>query len=132
MWVMSQHGFLSAVEDWDDPTVFKVRARDRKSLENMLQLLKDNGENIDGLKIVTGAGTDYRWRVVLPRDLFNTYLVAEAGQIDYGNFKDQVTKTRGKKFHDALMDVWVAMLKVDDGSAARGRPWDLAGRTVRR
>lgn len=132
MWVMSQHGFVSAVEDREDPSLFRVRARDRRSLESMLHLLKENGENIDGLEIVTGAGTDYRWRVILPRDMFGTYLVAEANGIDYGNFKSQVTKTRGRVFHDALMDVWTAMLRVDDGKAARGRPWDLAGRAVKR
>jgi hypothetical protein len=132
MWIMSQNGFLSAVEDWDDPSVFRVRARDRKSLESMLRLLKENGENIDGLKIVTGAGTDYRWRVLLPRDLFTTYLVAEAQGIDYGNFKDQVTVTRGHKWHDAFLDVWYAMLAVDDGKKIKGRSWDLAGRAVKR
>jgi hypothetical protein len=129
MWVMSQHGFVSAVEDWDDPSLFRVRARDKKSLQHLIDILKENGENVEDLKIVTGVGTDYRHRVILPRDMFNTYLLAVSGEVDYPNFKDAVTKTRGEKWHDALMDVWVAMLAVDDGPRRKGRQsWNLSGR----
>lgn len=132
MWVMTQNGFVSAVQDEKDKGILKIRARDKISLQSMLDHLSAAGENVSELKIVTGAGTDYRWRVLLPRDMFSTFLLSVADEIDYGNFKNRITKTRGKKFHDALMDVWVAMLKVDDGKVDRARPWDLAGRAIKR
>lgn len=119
MWTMFQGGFVSAVQDWNDPSIMRVRARDKISLQNVLQAIKDSGHDTKGLKIVEGKGTDYRWRILMPRDLYTQFLVQVSSEIDYGNFKDQVTKTRGKKFHDALMDVWYAMLAVNDKQPVR-------------
>lgn len=132
MWVMTQNGFVSAVQDEKDQSLLKIRARDKISLQSVLDHLTAAGSDVSRIKIVTGAGTDYRWRIRIPRDLFSVYLLTVADEIDYDNFKNRVTKTRGKKFHDALMDVWVAMLKVDDGKVDRAKPWDLAGRPSRR
>lgn len=128
MWVMFDRGFLSAVQDADDPSLFKVRARDRMSLKAMLDCLAEAGHETDGLEIVTGEGTDYRWRVILPRELFGVFLLQVSDEIDYENFKNKVTLTRGKRWHDVLMEVWVSMLKVDDGKPNAKNKWDLTGR----
>lgn len=131
MWVMFEGGFVSAVQDRDDAAILRVRARDKRSLDTMLDILDLAGQDISGLNPVTAEGTDYRWRVILPRELFGIFLLEVSDQISYPNFKDQVTITRGKKFRDAFMDVWVAMLAVDDGPRLK-RGWDMAGRTVKR
>jgi len=130
MWVMFEGGFVSAVQDRDDHGILRVRARDQRSLTTMLDIIKLSGHDTGDLKPVTSAGTDYRWRVLLPRELFGVFLAQVSDDISYGNFKDQATKTRGKKWHDAFMDVWVAMLAVDDGPKFK-RGWDLAGRKVK-
>lgn len=119
MWVMYQRGFVSAVQDWDDESILRVRARDKISLTNVLHAIKESGHDVDGLKIVEGIGSDYRWRINMPKELFTVFLVQTANDIDYGNFKDQITKTRGRKWHDALMNVWVDMLAVNDKKPVR-------------
>lgn len=130
MWVMFEDGFVSAVQDRDDASILRVRARDKRSLDVMLDKLRLAGQDVDGLEPVTSAGTDYRWRVIMPRELFGIFLLEVSDEISYPNFKDQVTLTRGKKWHDAFMDVWVAMLAVDDGPKFK-KGWDLAGRKVK-
>jgi hypothetical protein len=119
MWVMFERGFVSAVQDRDDHSIVRVRARDKISLKQTLEVIENSGHDIDGLEIVEGIGTDYRWRVSMPKELFAVFVSEVATNISYGNFKDHVTKTRGQKWHDALMDVWVAMLAVNDKKPVR-------------
>lgn len=130
MWVMFERGFVSAVEDRDDKNVLRVRARDKMSLLNTLKVIKDSGHGVEGLEIVEGIGTDYRWRVSMPKELFAVFVAETATSISYPNFKDRITKTRGQKWHDALMDVWVAMLAVNDKVPVR-KPWVTPNRAKR-
>lgn len=130
MWVMFDRGFVSAVEDRDDKNVLRVRARDKMSLLNTLKVIKDSGHGVEGLEIVEGIGTDYRWRVSMPKELFAVFVAETATSINYPNFKDRITKTRGQKWHDALMDVWVAMLAVNDKVPVR-KPWVTPNRAKR-
>jgi len=131
MWVMFEDGFVSAVQDRDDAAILRIRSRDRRSLDIMLDKLRLVGQDVEGLEPITAEGTDYRWRVIMPRELFGIFLLEVADEISYPNFKDQVTRTRGKKWHDAFMNVWVAMLDTDDGPKYK-RGWDLAGRKVKK
>lgn len=130
MWVMFDGGFVSAVQDRDNPAILRVRARDKRSLDTMLDMISLTGHDTRGFEPITAQGTDYRWRVILPRELYGVFLLEVSDQISYTNFKDEVTHTRGNKWHDALMDVWYAMLAVDDGPKLK-RGWDLAGRKVK-
>ena len=146
MWIFTTEGFVSAVEDKTDADKVVVRARDKKSLEAMLQTIELAGDAInhdaaDGVEpvefgpyeIVTGLGTDYRWRVSgIDKGTFALFMQFEIMNfLGYGNFKDALTKSRGDEYHDAAMNVWVDMLAVDDGPKLKGkRNWDLTGRTV--
>lgn len=127
MWVITETGFVSAVEDEDDPSILKVRARDKASLTSVLTMLRDGGHSVEGISIVEGAGTDYRYRLYLPRELFGAFLLETVEAVDYPNFKNSITAARGRKWHDALMDIWVTLLKVDDGKKNPRRSWDLSG-----
>lgn len=142
MWIFTTEGFISAVQDRKDEDKVVVRARDKKSLEAMLQTIELAGEAInrdaaDGVEpvefgpyeIVTGLGTDYRWRVSgIDKGTFALFMQFEIMNfLGYSNFKDALTKSRGRVFHDAAMSVWVDMLAVDDGPKVAGRAWDLTG-----
>lgn len=106
MWVFTQDGFISAVDNNQMPGKLTVRARDRKSLE----LLSD----ITGSPIVELPNRDYEYRVFVTRDDFASFLVSHVDHLDYGNFKNRIWDTRGEVYHDACSDVWGAMLQVSD------------------
>lgn len=111
MWIFTQNGFISAVEARDKQGL-SVRARDEQSLQHLIETAGSLGYAAEVSAIVEGAGTDYPFRVAASRAAVAAYLVATTSDIGYHNFKDQVTATRGTVFHDALMDVWIAMLRV--------------------
>lgn len=105
MWIMSQDGFTSAVFK---NKKFQLRARDRQSLERM---------GFKGKQIVTGVGTDYPFRVYLTKRQYKRIVCRQIDAIDYSNFKNRVAVTRGRRYSDALHDVWVAMLRVEPKNA---------------
>lgn len=135
MWIFTTGGFVSAVEDKNNAEGVVVRARDRAALVNMLEGIELAG-NASGDaqavgEIVTGEGTDYRWRVRLSKATFAIWLQYEVlNFLDYGNFKNALTAERGDDYHRACMNVWTDMLAVDDGPKQTGkkRNWNLTGR----
>jgi hypothetical protein len=142
MWIFTTEGFISAVQDKKDDEKLVIRARDRAALEAMLQTIELAGEAInrdaeDGVEpvvfgpyeIETGKGTDYRYRVSnIDRGTFALFMQFEIMNfLHYTNYKDALTKSRGRVYHDACMNVWVDMLAVDDGPKLPGRSWDLTG-----
>jgi hypothetical protein len=60
---------------------------------------------------------DYPYRIFITKDQFKNWLSNQPGQIQYKNFKSEVTTTRGKNFSDALLKVWSAMHLVEDKEA---------------
>lgn len=109
MWVFTQDGFISAVDNNQVPGKLAVRARDKQSL----RLLADLTEQ----EIVQRMNTDYPYRVFVTKEEFANFLIAHVESIDYGNFKDRVYVTRGRNFAHACGDVWSAMLHVTDEDA---------------
>lgn len=111
MWIFTDTGFISIVRKPEHPGVLTVRARDRQSLE--LLAAKANVE------IKRSPEGDYPYRVFVGDAPFLEWFLDRGGELKYSNFKSQVAKTRGYGFADALHNVWVAMLSVEDeGSRA--------------
>ena len=106
MWVFTQDGFISVVDNNQVPGKLTVRARDRESL----QLLADITEQ----KIVELPNRDYEYRVYVTREEFTSFMASHIDHLDYGNFKNRIWATRGDTYHDACSDVWAAMLQVTD------------------
>ena len=142
MWIFTTEGFISAVQDPKNEDAVVVRARDRRALESMLQTIelageainRDSAEGVEDVvfgpyEIVTGLGTDYRWRVSsIDKGTFALFMQFEIMNfLHYTNYKSALTQSRGREYHDAAMNVWVDMLAVDDGPKITGRPWDLSG-----
>lgn len=125
MWIMTTGGFVSAVEHRDDPNYTMVRARDKKSLEEMLSGVQKSFEEaghteekitgaMEGMPIYAVPG-DYKWRVIMPKTAFACFLVYETmNYLNYSNYKSKLTATRGDKWHDAAMKVWSAMHSITD------------------
>lgn len=109
MWLFTQDGFISAVDNKQVPGKLAVRARDKKSLELLADLTRQ--------EIIQKMDTDYPYRVFVTKEEFQEFVAAQIESIDYGNFKNRVYSTRGENFAHACGDVWGAMLYVTDEEA---------------
>lgn len=119
MWIWTTGGFLSAVEHRDDSSKLMVRARDKQSLETMIQGVelagKAAGTEYEALEIVQKLPSDYPWRVEISKATFAIYVQHEImNYLNYHNFKSALTAYRGEQWHKAAMNVWTDMLAVTD------------------
>lgn len=113
MWITTTAGFYSAVQDKQDESILSIRTRDRESA----QIAVDSIEMWFGETCVIreGEGTDYPYRFSVSRENFAQWAAQEIQEyLNYTNFKLAVKSSRGEDWEDALMDVWIAMMKVTD------------------
>ncbi len=103
MWIFTTDGFISAVYKRD---AVQVRARDRKSLENLAAHCNS--------QIKQTPVADYPYRLETDRDNLATWLSKQAQLLDYGNFKSEVEAVRGFEFAAPLHKVWEVMHDVED------------------
>jgi hypothetical protein len=106
MWLFSETGFVSIVRDPQDKDKMVVRARDKDSLKPLVEEY--------GVKIVNLKNRDYPHRVFLTRKQFVDWLIQTGEDLEYTNYKNQVSKTRGYDFASPLHDVWSTMLRLED------------------
>lgn len=109
MWVFTESGFVSAVRHHSIEGVVHVRARDRKSLEPL--------DDLVAAGIVHTPDADYPYRLDVPDAEFSAWLTDVVANLEYPNFKDQVAQVRGYGFAGALHDVWSTMHQVEDEEA---------------
>lgn len=93
MWIMTNKGFISAVQHRHDPDILMVRARKR---EHLLQIVDDR-------HIFQVTPSDYPWRCNINKDLFAYKLCELTQNINYDNFKNSVDDQTYKSF---LERVW--------------------------
>lgn len=103
MWIMTTNGLLSIVDKDSNPNNLVVRARQRAALEAMFP-----GRAGD---VIEGGGTDYEYRLILPRDVVSRAIADSVSGIDYPNFKSAV---KNRALHDAYLRVWQVMAKLSD------------------
>jgi|694.fasta_scaffold76474_6 hypothetical protein len=106
MWVFSQDGFISAVDNGAKPGYLAVRARDRKSLVPLSELAES--------EIEFTPSRDYQYRVYVTREMFQDFMQLSIETLDYKNFKDRLKVSRGSKFAQAAGTVWATMHDVTD------------------
>jgi hypothetical protein len=106
MWLFTDTGYVSAVVSKENRDLISVRARDKKSLESFVKMFK--------VKIVELKGRDYEYRVYITKSDLTKWLSTRVEELNYDNFKTQVTKTRGYEFAEPLHGVWAEMLQVSD------------------
>ena len=101
MWIFTSTGFVSAVVHRDDPDLIVVRARD---LESLTPLIERTGAEVNPWE-----GSDYAFRIIMPRSEFSAWTAEQAAAIDYTNFKSSAHRKRGGTFADVLHEVWDVM-----------------------
>ena len=103
MWLMTPIGFFSIVEKPNDryDGTLTVRARvvdDLTALKS--RYLPELGE------IQAGQGTDYRYRATAPREAVAQALSQLTQDLDYSNFKDEVSRMQGYERARVYGEVW--------------------------
>jgi len=106
MWIFTTDGFISAVYKHN---AVQVRARDRKSLENLAIHCNSQVQHT--------PVADYPYRLETDRTNLATWLSKQALLMDYGNFKSEVEAVRGFEFAAPLHKVWDVMHDVEDSEA---------------
>lgn len=98
MWIFLSDSFLSIVDKGDlSGATLLVRARVSGDIERVFP----------GATVIEGAGTDYRYRARIDRNLVAEKIAAELRSVNYGNFKSTV---KDRRRHDTYLEVWDAMM----------------------
>ncbi len=115
MWIFTETGFVSAVQDWETPTQLVVRARDRAALEPLQVAIFAMQER--EVAILNTPEADYPYRLYVDQLTFARWVAHAARDISYSNFKGRCASTLPVEYSDALHDVWSAMHQVEDEDA---------------
>ena len=107
MWLFFPFGFVSVVQKHSDPKgVLCVRARDRKSLEQL-------GRQMSALGPIEETwGTDYPFRARVDGLEFGRFVSHYLANLDVPNFKHAASEQHGFAYHDACYDVWEVMTHI--------------------
>ena len=98
MWLFTRQGFISAVENRDNPETIVIRARDPEHLREMFPTEP----------ILETEESDYPIRLYIERARFADWLARQAYDLDYTNFKDSIPSDQ-ETYHDACVAVWEQM-----------------------
>jgi hypothetical protein len=117
MWIATEHGFYSAVENRNDKNTVMIRARVREDLEHLVKSLS--------LKtpVVDSPNADYPYRVTITKKDWGKFLSTAGTSIDYPNFKSRVGKHDREREH-VYHEVWATLMKLEKGRNSR---WHYVG-----
>ena len=101
MWILMNDAMLSIVWHYDRPHELLVRARLAGDIERVFPQAK----------VIEGAGIDYRFRAVVPRQEVAEAMSRRLLDIDYGNFKASVHEPCR---HDAYFKVWHTLYEMQN------------------
>jgi hypothetical protein len=110
MWLMTPFGFFSIVckpGDMERGTL-TIRARVKSDLEALRQHYLPS---LDA--IVDGGGTDYQYRATAPRDAVAEAIGKAVRQIDYSNFKNEVSARQGQHRAHTYGEIWGALYDLE-------------------
>lgn len=95
MWIFTNGGFVSIVENKDDTAIVIVRARTRNHLESFI--LEDLVP-----RIFVEPFSDYNYRIEMSRGELLACLTKEVERINYVNFKNSVKDAMLKAFYSVV------------------------------
>jgi hypothetical protein len=111
MWLFTNIGFFSAVQK-PGTDFLTVRARVKQDLDNLRQnyLPQLSATQAKG-------GTDYPWRATVSHVDFAAALGKIAMDIDYSNFKNEVSARQGKARASRYGKVWQALYDMPEDAS---------------
>lgn len=118
MWIFTEFGFLSVVQDERDPLRLLVRARCEADLQSFVRTMEPTAG--EPLEPAHTPDADYAYRVSISRQAFARYMRAVVEAIDYPNFKGRVHERDPDPLRtDAYFSTWQAMRRLQQRSALR-------------
>jgi hypothetical protein len=102
MWVFTNKGAVSIVQDWKTKDKMWVRSR----LKEHLLYFVGNSVGVKK-RIQHTPDNDYAFRVSMTRREVGACMVAMTADIDYDNFKNSI---KDNKYHGACSKIWTALL----------------------
>ena len=118
MWLFTRYGFYSiacarSADGALDPQTVMVRARCR----SQLQALQKRFPALATAEILELPHSDYRFRIVIPKETWNLAVTALVEEQDWSNFKNEVASfqgSAGSEYVHALHDVWTVMYELQE------------------
>ena len=101
MWLATVRGFYSVVRKGTPPNNFQVRARTRKDIENLCDLI-----GIPYSRIVVSHDSDYELRVKLDQSELETMFQGLQGELQYPNFKSACDSRPDQRKQSATYHKW--------------------------
>jgi hypothetical protein len=89
-----------------------------------LRNLQERFPALAGTEILTLPDRDYRYRLIVSKDVWADALDALTREQDWANFKNEVARFNGRDAYErALHEVWRAMhdLQLEEGAEERSR-----------
>lgn len=129
MWIFTVDGYYSAVQDKDNPDQIMVRSRIKKDLEAMLAKadLFYPSFKAEDYEILEWAGTDYAYRVFIPRVVWVAYLAETAHELTYTNFKGAALGFGDSQRSSVYHNIWQLLKDWQDRAQRFGQlsigPW---------
>jgi hypothetical protein len=114
MWIFTRYGFYSVVcarqggGSKPDPDLLMVRARVLAHIEN----LQGRFPALAGYAVRSDLGTDYRYRIIVPKTVWKEAAAAMAEELSYSNFKNEAARflgDNGRDYVHALHEIWGVM-----------------------
>jgi len=122
MWIFSEVGFFSVVEDHLDWRYVWVRARWKKDLVKLRSFVRKKKAGCVIGKIYETPGRDYPFRVHLKKGRWALALFSIGNEINYGNFKGAIQDVDPER-EQVYMRVWSVMK--DAANPSKGNePWE--------
>lgn len=117
MWIFTQDGFLSIVQDTQHQGNLLVRARKRDDLRRFVQLAQANMQM--KVPVLETPTHDYRFRITVPH-VVAVYVIQElVVDIDYSNFKNRVHDVDPDPRRSiAYTRVWTEMVQFQEDTHA--------------
>lgn len=122
MWLFTTYGFFSVVlarklQDGIptkevDPDTVMVRARCYEHMDNLKQHFKE----LAASDIQESADTDYRYRMILPKNMWVEVLKQMGDDLDYTNFKSACARSplTNPTYDGLLHEVWHQHYELQD------------------
>jgi hypothetical protein len=113
MWLFTRYGFFSLAcarkpDGSPDPESLMVRGRRREHLAN----LQKRFPALAGTEIVLLPNRDYRYRLIVAKNVWVNVVAELAQEQDWSNFKNEAARFLGpveKDYTDALHEIWGVM-----------------------
>lgn len=118
MWLFVRQGFYSlACAQKEDGTIdtetMMIRARSAGHLRNLQQRF----ESLAGLPIKTTRHTDYRYRLIVSKEVCATVVAELVREQTWSNFKQEAARfggVNGRAYTRALHEVWNIMYRLQN------------------